>query len=153
MNDPSEPEVALEKPRKRRRLPKWLKEALLLIPNLVRLIGGLVADKRVPTRQKVVLGAVLAYVASPVDLIPDFVPGIGYLDDLLLVALALDGLMNEVGQDVVMEHWKGDPKLLDVLQNVINVGSSFLPRRVRDRIFAKAGRSAPPDINMTAEPD
>lgn len=149
MTEATEPEALAKK--QRTRLPKWLQEAMLLIPNFVRLIGGLMRDKRVPTRQKVVLGGVLAYVASPVDLVPDFVPGIGHLDDLLLVALALDGLINEVGQDVVMEHWKGDPKVLDVLQNVIGVGASFLPRRVRDTIFAKAGRPVPPDIDVETE--
>ena len=69
-----------------------MKALLLLLPNLAVLLGRLLRDPGVPRTAKVALGAIAAYLASPVDLIPDFMPFVGYLDDVILVALILDGL-------------------------------------------------------------
>jgi len=69
-----------------------MKALLLLLPNLAVLLGRLLRDPGVPGTAQVALGAIAAYLASPVDLIPDFMPFVGYLDDVILVALILDGL-------------------------------------------------------------
>ena len=81
-----------------------------LAPRLLQLIVRLARDPRVSGRTKSVLAGVVVYLASPVDLVPDFIPLLGYLDDVLLVAIVLDGLLNHVERAVVLEHWPGDPQ-------------------------------------------
>ena len=89
-----------------------LRELLLLLPQLAGLIARLATDSRVPRRVKVLLGVVAVFLASPVDLIPDFIPVLGYLDDVVLVAVVLDGLLNHVDREIVLAHWPGDPASL-----------------------------------------
>lgn len=112
-----------------------LRELVWLVPRLAGLIARLVADPRVPGRTKVVLGAAAAYLASPVDLIPDFVPVLGYLDDALLVAVVLDGLLNHVDRAVLLEHWPGEPASLDRAARVAARLAGWLPRRWKARLF------------------
>src|SRR5437016_4845807 len=83
------------------------KNALLFLPRLVALVGRLLADAEVPAGDKILLAAALAYTASPFDLIPDFIPVLGQLDDLYLLALCLLRLMNRSGPAKVREHWDG----------------------------------------------
>src|SRR5688500_19801260 len=85
-----------------------LKEYALLLPRLLKLVFNLARDPRVPPRSKAVLVVLAAYLASPVDLIPDFLPGIGQLDDLAVIAFALDQMVNRVDAKIVREHWDGD---------------------------------------------
>jgi uncharacterized membrane protein YkvA (DUF1232 family) len=73
----------------------------------------------VPRRAKVALALLVPYLASPIDLIPDFLPGIGQLDDALLVALALRYVMRRAGPDVVSEHWPGTADGLRVIFRVV----------------------------------
>jgi uncharacterized membrane protein YkvA (DUF1232 family) len=106
-------------------------EAALLLPNLLKLLVGLVADPRIPTRKKVLVAAAVIYVASPVDLIPDFVVGIGYLDDIVIVAVALDNLMSGVEEAIVLEHWDGSIDSLDLIRSVFAWGAEIVPSVIR----------------------
>lgn len=106
-------------------------EAALMLPNLVKLIGRLLKDPRVPIRRKIFLGAVAAYVVSPVDLIPDFVVGLGKLDDIVLVSLAIDHLMKGSEADIVLEHWDGTIDGLDLVRSIFAWGAEILPDSVR----------------------
>jgi uncharacterized membrane protein YkvA (DUF1232 family) len=108
-----------------------------LVPRLATLIGRLLRDPRVPGRTKVLLGAVAAYLASPVDLVPDFIPLLGYLDDALLVAIVLDGLLNHVDRAVLVEHWPGDAASLDRAARVAGRLAGWLPRRWKARVFGR----------------
>jgi uncharacterized membrane protein YkvA (DUF1232 family) len=81
------------------------RELLTLIPDCVVLVRRLLADPRVPRRTKLVLGLVVGYLVSPIDLIPDFVPGLGLLDDALVAAIAY--LRRAVGRELVAELWPG----------------------------------------------
>ena len=74
---------------------------LRVIPDLARLVARLVGDPVLPKAAKVVLGAAALYLLSPIDLIPDFVPLVGYLDDLLLAAVVIDGVLNWVDRALV----------------------------------------------------
>lgn len=96
------------------------RDVVLFLPNLVKLIGRLVKDPRVPRRSKVILGALLAYILSPVDLIPDAIPVLGVMDELLLSAYALNHLISRAGPEVVLEHWDGPQDLLDLVQTVLD---------------------------------
>ncbi len=102
-------------------------EVALLIPNVVTLLLRLLADPRVSTRRKVFLGAVLAYAVSPIDLIPDFVIGLGHLDDVILVSLAVDHLLRSVDEAIVREHWDGSVDGLDLVRSAFGWGAEIVP--------------------------
>ena len=88
------------------------RELATLVPNLTRLFAGLARDPRVPLRAKVVLGASAAYLAFPIDLVPDFVPIAGALDDAIIAAFALRYVVRASSPELVAEHWPGDPATL-----------------------------------------
>jgi len=88
------------------------REIALLVPNLTRLFTGLVRDPRVPLRAKLVLGATAVYLAMPIDLIPDFIPIAGQLDDAIVAAFALRYVVGTTPREIVAEHWPGDPETL-----------------------------------------
>jgi uncharacterized membrane protein YkvA (DUF1232 family) len=94
------------------------RELALLIPNLVRLFRGLLGDPRVPWHAKVVLGLGLLWIASPIDLIPEFIPILGPLDDAIAAAVVLAYVVRTSGRDVVREHWSGDPSVLAQLLRI-----------------------------------
>lgn len=88
------------------------RELATLLPNLTRLFAGLVRDPRVPLRAKVVLGVTALYLAMPIDLVPDFVPIAGSLDDAIVAAFALRFVVRASSPEIVAEHWPGDPATL-----------------------------------------
>lgn len=102
-------------------------EAALLLPNVMKLLARLMADRRISTRRKVLIGAVAAYVVAPVDLIPDFVVGIGHLDDVVLVSLAVDHLLSGTDEAIVREHWDGSRDALDLVRSVFAWGAEIVP--------------------------
>jgi uncharacterized membrane protein YkvA (DUF1232 family) len=102
-------------------------ELLLLLPNFVKLAKGLLTDRRVPVRRKLLLGALVAYLVSPIDLIPDFIPGLGQMDDLLVVVLVIHGLLSSVEEEVLLEHWHGRPDVLLLIRRAFKVFAKRLP--------------------------
>jgi uncharacterized membrane protein YkvA (DUF1232 family) len=113
-------------------------QLLRALPNLVRLVGKLVADPLLPRAAKVALAAAMVYLASPVDLVPDFVPFVGYLDDLLLVSVVVDGLLNYVDRALVLRYWPGSPQSLERIARAARLLAVWVPRRLKARIFAGA---------------
>jgi uncharacterized membrane protein YkvA (DUF1232 family) len=85
------------------------------IPDCVVLIERLLRDPRVPRRRKLLLLALVAYLAMPLDLVPDFIPVAGQLDDAILVALVLRALLRGGGGEIVCEHWPGPERSLRVI--------------------------------------
>jgi uncharacterized membrane protein YkvA (DUF1232 family) len=94
----------------------------MLIPNLVSLFHGLLGDPRVPLGSKVLLWFGVVWIASPIDLLPEFLPVVGPLDDAVVAALVLRHLVRTAGEDVVRDHWRGDPRTLDRILRVTSVG-------------------------------
>lgn len=92
-----------------------------LLPNLVRLFRALLRDPRVPRRSKVLLGFAIAWFVSPIDLVPEFIPVLGPLDDAVVAALVLRHVLRKAGRDVIAENWSGDPATLGVLLRVAGV--------------------------------
>jgi uncharacterized membrane protein YkvA (DUF1232 family) len=88
------------------------RELATLVPNLTRLFAGLLRDPRVPLRAKLVLGATALYLAMPIDLVPDFIPVAGSLDDAIVAAFALRYIVGASSAEIVAEHWPGDPATL-----------------------------------------
>src|SRR4051812_2079077 len=97
------------------RKDKILKAVALLLPNLAILIGKLAMDKRIPWETKTALGAAAVYIASPFDGIPDFIPVLGQLEDAFIALLIIDGIINNLDQEIVREHWNGETKTLEWL--------------------------------------
>jgi uncharacterized membrane protein YkvA (DUF1232 family) len=110
--------------------------ALKDIPNFLRLLGGLLTDRRVSNTDKLLVAGAIAYVLLPMDFIPDFVPFIGEVDDLFVLVLALQRLIANAGRAVLLDHWMGDPRQLRSLdlERVLVAAAFFLPRRVRRRL-------------------
>ena len=106
------------------------------LPNFLRLLGGLMADRRVSNTDKLLVGGAIAYILLPMDFIPDYIPFLGEIDDLFVLVLALQRLIANAGRSVIEDHWMGDPaqlKSLD-LERVLVAAAFFLPRRVRRRL-------------------
>ncbi len=109
---------------------RFLADAVLLVPNLAKLVTRLLKDPRVPRRAKVTLGLAAAYVVSPIDLIPDKLPVIGLMDDILIVMFALDSLIDRSGSEIVEEHWDGPGDVLSIIRETIGVARSMVPKRI-----------------------
>jgi uncharacterized membrane protein YkvA (DUF1232 family) len=99
----------------RRLPPGLLRDLAAFIPDCVTLVRRLRRDPRVPRRAKVAIVLAGLWVASPIDLIPEFIPVIGPLDDIIVVALALRYAGRQVPRPVVLAAWPGDPHILDRL--------------------------------------
>lgn len=84
-----------------------LREALRVLPDVLRLVRRLAADRALPFGVRVRLGLLLAYLASPIDIIPDFIPILGYADDAIVVTAVLRGVVRRAGLDAVRAHWPG----------------------------------------------
>lgn len=108
------------------------------LPNFLRLVGGLLADTRVATTDKLLVAGAVGYVLLPMDFVPDFIPFIGEIDDVFLLVLALQRLIANAPRAVVLQHWMGDPRQLRSLdlERVLVAAAFFLPRRVRRRLRA-----------------
>ena len=121
-------------------------EYLLLTPDLILLVVRLLADPRVPRRQKLYLVAAMAYVMSPIDLLPRRLFGpIGYLDDVIVLVVALNILLNETHPDVVLENWSGDTDLLASVQGLLRQVDQAIGKERLERILEYLGlRQASP---------
>jgi uncharacterized membrane protein YkvA (DUF1232 family) len=84
-----------------------LREALRVLPDVLRLVRRLAADKTLPRGVRIRLGLLLAYLALPIDLIPDFIPILGYADDAIIVTAVLRSVVRRAGVDAVRAHWPG----------------------------------------------
>jgi uncharacterized membrane protein YkvA (DUF1232 family) len=91
------------------------RELTTLLPNLILLFKDLAKDPGVPRRAKVVLAVAGIWLVSPIDLLPEFLPVLGPLDDAVVAALALRYLVRRAGAEIVRGHWRGDPATLDAI--------------------------------------
>lgn len=113
-----------------------MKALLRALPDIVRLLARLVADPVLPTPAKIALAAAVAYLVSPIDLVPDFIPFLGYLDDILLAAILVDGILNHVDRGLVVKYWPGTPESLDRIARVARTLAAWVPHRLKTRVFA-----------------
>jgi len=129
-----EPEVVGPRAGAKRTLVDVIKQ----IPAYLRLLGGLLTDKRVAGVDKLLVAAAIVYIVSPMDLLPDFVPFLGEVDDVFLLVLALQRLIANAGRRVVGDYWVGSLADLSTtnLRRVLLAATFFLPRRMRRRLRA-----------------
>jgi uncharacterized membrane protein YkvA (DUF1232 family) len=96
-------------------------EAMRLLPDVVRLVRRLAADRSLPRRVRWSLWALLGYLLLPVDLVPDFIPVAGQADDVILVALVLRSTLKAAGPHALDRHWPGTPAGLEVVRRLAGV--------------------------------
>lgn len=97
-----------------------LTETLRLLPDLLRLVTRLARDRALPRGVRVRLWLLLGYLALPFDLIPDFIPVLGYADDAIIVAIVLRSVIRRAGVDSVSRHWPGSPDGLAAVLRLTN---------------------------------
>ena len=95
-----------------------LREALRLLPDVVRLVRRLAADRTLPRAVRVQLVLLLVYLASPIDLVPDVIPVLGYADDAVVVALVLRSVARSAGPQALERHWPGTPEGLAAVRRL-----------------------------------
>lgn len=112
--------------------PPRMREILRLLPDIARLLHRLLKDPTLPRGVRLRVLALLAYLALPIDLVPDFIPVIGYADDVVVVLLTLRSITRVAGADALDRHWPGTPDGLQAIKQL--AGSPHAPwRRQRGR--------------------
>ena len=101
-----------------RRSRTALLEFVKLVPPCLALLRDIMRDPQVPRRAKVAPALAIVYLMIPIDLIPDFIPGIGHLDDALIVGWAIRHVVSRAGRERVEHHWRGDP---DTLARILRI--------------------------------
>jgi uncharacterized membrane protein YkvA (DUF1232 family) len=115
-----------------RKMRKKMREVLLFIPNLMGLLIGLLRDERVSQADKAILAGIVMYVIVPLDVIPDFIPFIGQIDDSYLLAISILRLLNRADRRVVMDHWKGNRDIKELVDSIAKIAEFFLPKPVKN---------------------
>jgi len=110
------------------------------IRTWVTFLKDVAADGRIPTRNKAILAGMLLYIASPVDLIPDFIPIIGYFDDLIVILLMLDYVLNEIPLHVLADHYPGDAESLLGMRRRTRWIGRCIPGWVKRKLWKPVGK-------------
>lgn len=100
-----------------------LSEAKRLVPDIARLLRALAGDPSLSRGVRRRLGLLLAYLAMPFDLVPDFIPVLGYADDVVVVALVLRSVVRRAGFEAVERHWPGTPAGLALVRSLSGIGA------------------------------
>jgi uncharacterized membrane protein YkvA (DUF1232 family) len=120
----------------RRGAKKTMMHYIRQLPNYLRLLVGLMTDPRVSGMDKLLVAGALAYIVMPFDLVPDFIPFLGEVDDVYLLVLALQRLIGNAGRATLLAHWSGAAEdLADMnLRAVFSAAAFFLPAKIRRRL-------------------
>jgi uncharacterized membrane protein YkvA (DUF1232 family) len=94
------------------------------IPDCLVLLRRLIGDERVPRRRKLALLALVVYLSIPIDLVPDFIPVVGQLDDVIIAALALRYALRSGGPDLLTQHWPGPDRSLRAVMRLVYGGGA-----------------------------
>jgi uncharacterized membrane protein YkvA (DUF1232 family) len=115
---------------------RTLLDTIRQLPSYLRLLGGLLVDRRVSLIDKALVAGAIAYIVSPLDLIPDFIPFLGQVDDVFLLMASLERLVANAGANVVYDHWRGDPDEIEALdlKGVLGAATLFLPGGIRTKL-------------------
>lgn len=111
-----------------------ISEYLFLLPDFFILVCRLAVDKRVPAKHKLKVAGIIAYLIMPIDIIPDFIPVIGYVDDLVLVVLGLNLILNDIDHKILRDNWSGEGDILQQLQKITALAEQFLDRNILQKI-------------------
>jgi len=110
--------------------------AIRELPDYLRLLWGLARDDRVAMVDKMLVVAAAVYIVSPIDVIPDFVPFLGQVDDLYILVLALQRMVSRAGSEVLRDHWTGNPASIGRINLAATLAAAafFLPPSLRRRV-------------------
>ena len=134
-------------------------EYAMMIPDIVALLWRLFKDKRVSFKAKMMVGGMLAYVVSPIDIIPDFIPLIGHIDDVAIAFFGLNSIINEVPEEIILENWQGEDNIILIVREAVSyiskvVGSENVPKlanAVKSIIKRGNERSDEIEVKITEE--
>ncbi len=104
-----------------------LRDALRLLPDVVRLLRRLAGDHELPRGVRVRLVLLLCYLLLPIDLVPDFIPVLGYADDAVIVVIALRSVVRHAGPEALARHWPGTPSGLETILRLAGLPSGPPP--------------------------
>jgi len=96
-----------------------LRDLAAVVPDLLRLVRDLIVDRSVPLRVRIVLVGLLAWLVSPIDLIPEFIPILGPLDDLIVSVIVLRYVRRRLGDIELRRRWRGTPQSYDLLEAIL----------------------------------
>ena len=117
-----------------------LSEYLFLLPDFFILLSRLMIDKRVPAKRKLMVGGIVAYMMMPFDIIPDFIPIIGHVDDLVLVVMGLNMVLNDTDPKVLADNWSGEGEVLQQIQKISAAAEGFLDKNIMSKIKKWLGK-------------
>src|SRR5829696_9972963 len=127
---------------------------LLVIPNLLLLCARLMADARVPAKERLLVAGAIVYAFLPLDFIPDMLPFVGQIDDAYLIALTLLRLMTVTEPGVVREHWRGGGDVVELIGATTLIAGRLLPKKIRRVLTSRVETAKAPtgQTNSTAIP-
>lgn len=123
--------VRIDEFNNRKEAKGFLKSVIMLIPNFLKLLYRLFRDSRVPMAEKAMLVGAIAYVVSPLDLLPDVIPFIGQVDDLYLIGLVVLRLLARTDDAVIQEHWDGRGDLASLVNKIVRAAQYILPKKMQ----------------------
>jgi uncharacterized membrane protein YkvA (DUF1232 family) len=123
-------------------LKKRMKNLLLFLPNMVVLCARLMVDSRVPRTERALFAAAVIYAIIPFDFIPDMIPFVGQVDDLLLISMTLLRLVDRTDASVVREHWRGGGDIIQLSESVATVAPLLIPRKISRVLLSKVRPTA-----------
>jgi uncharacterized membrane protein YkvA (DUF1232 family) len=107
---------------------------LFLLPDFFILLCRLLMEDKVTNQTKAFILGVIAYVMMPIDIIPDFIPVIGFLDDLILVVFALDQILKYTDEQILLDNWSGKRNLFLTVRNIIDIADRAVSQRILGKI-------------------
>ncbi|MCM8711164.1 DUF1232 domain-containing protein [Clostridium sp. SYSU_GA19001] len=112
---------------------KNIAEYAMVIPDIAALLWRLFKDKRVDIKTKILVGGLIAYLASPIDILPDFIPLIGRIDDVAIVFFAMNKLINEIPEEIILSNWIGREDIIKLIKD----GVDFIGKMVGSQNVGK----------------
>ena len=113
----------------------------------IRFVRDVSTDSRIPSWDKAVLAGFAALLVSPIDLIADFIPILGQLDDLVIIILVLDYIFNRLPEEILLAHYPWDPEGLKATRKRMRFLSMLVPDWIRKKIWAMPGASGSPETS------
>jgi uncharacterized membrane protein YkvA (DUF1232 family) len=110
--------------------------------KLIDFLRDIAEDERIPLKNRIVLGGLLAYLLTPIDLIPDFIPIIGWLDDAFVTLLILDYVFNSADTEIILQHYPWNKKGFRSMRIYVERLSWLVPPRLKSILFSQARKLA-----------
>ena len=123
-------------------LKSRMKNLLMFLPNMVILCARLMVDSRVPRTERALFAAAVIYAIIPFDFIPDMIPFVGQIDDLLLISMTVLRLVDRTDASVVRQHWRGGGDIIQLSESVATVAPLLIPRKISRVLLSKVKPTA-----------